>query len=80
MILNKLHNRKNYRTFLVVYINKYKGTKKLNGDPNFFTYRINSKNTDSIINPLIKKGFVINAVYYKAVGRKSGELHTERLR
>jgi hypothetical protein len=79
MLLPTIHSRKAYRTFLVIYINPHTQVKKRSGNPNFFTFRINSRNCEPVLRPIRRAGFKINAVYYKAVHRQSGAVIQTRL-
>lgn len=65
-------SRKKWRVFIVIYINPYTSIKKINGNPNFFTFRINSKNWKPFPRKITNWGFEVNAVYLSAVNRQTG--------
>ncbi len=77
MRINNLKKRKNYRSFLYVYVNTYK--KQIKNNRKFFVFRINSKNALTLINKIKNWGYEINAVYYVAKKRINNETHSELL-
>lgn len=73
-------SNKNYRNFLVIYINP-RVKKKTSGKGNYFTYRFDTELAcKKLIKYIEKSGFEITAIYYKAVSRQNATSVSTRLK